>query len=101
MNSEEFIQFFGLRKPRSTRKPVKDNETKYTFDEYRFNNGFLKIFNQKLSYNLLERYFKAHDITELYFIFENKLIKNNLYSNYYTSLRDYEDISKNYFKFRK
>lgn len=70
-------------------------ETKYYFDEFRFNNGFQKIFNNKINQFLLERYFKAHDVTEIFFILENRLYKENLYLNYYSGLKDYEDISKN------
>ncbi len=100
MKTDEFAQFFGMRKPRSTRKNVKEVkdeiETKYIFDEYRFCNGFLKIFNHKINPYLLERFYISHDITELYFILDNNLIRNNIYLNYFSCLKDYEEISKNF-----
>ena len=103
LRADEVIQFFGIRKPRSTRKNFKENGELESYgkcndDDYKYDLVFLKIFNHKINFNLLQRYFKAHDITEIYYSLNYNLMRNDLYINYFTAIKDFEDLG-NFFSY--
>ena len=91
MRDYEIVRFFGLRKPRSTKKI--SNE-KNNLNQIKFNIIFRNIFNHKISYDLIKRYFKVHDITEIFFSIGNKLIKDDIYVDYFSCIKDFEELRK-------
>ncbi len=91
MDYECFLNLFGIRKPRSTRKIIKEKESS---DETRLT-AFHKIFNKNLSLKLIERFLNAHD---MHLIVQNldclMFIADRSDSRYYTAYKTFEEISK-------
>jgi hypothetical protein len=91
MDYESFLNLFGIRKPRSTRKIIKEKESS---EELKLA-AFHKIFNKSLTLKLIERFFNSHSL--------DLIIKNSDYlmfigdktdCKYFTGYKAYEEISK-------
>jgi hypothetical protein len=90
MDYESFLSLFGIRKPRSTRKIVKEKESS---EELKLA-AFHRIFNKSLTLKLIERFFNSHSLDLLiknsdYLMF----IGDKLDCKYFTSFKAYDEIS--------
>jgi hypothetical protein len=84
---------WGIRKPRSTRKIIKEREATNINDEIKLNT-ISKIFNRSLNINMIERYYEIHNY--LYIVYND--LNDNIFSNfinckYFSSYKNNEELS--------
>jgi hypothetical protein len=78
-----------MRKPRSTRKNLKDE-----LSEDNRTVGFTKIFTKAINLPLIDRYFNCHSVNSNFFLLNNELYHNTVDTNYFTGHKIFEELSK-------
>jgi hypothetical protein len=92
MNWDHFLAFFGIRKPRSTRKLQKEKDSQALVDENKLI-AYSKILSKNLTTKLIDRYFNTHDMKNTLFSLNDKFIYNPEDVKYYTSYKIYDELS--------
>jgi hypothetical protein len=86
------LLLFGIRKLRSTRKLVR-GDAKNCSDDLKLQ-AFSKIFNKNLNLPLLDRFFKSHQINELFMHIGDEIGFRNIDHKYFTNYKIFEELSK-------
>lgn len=91
MDYEDFISFFGIRKPRSTRKIVKDKDSQGSKEDSR-NSTLLKLFGKGITQKLLDRFFLLMEFDYLYMKVNDQLFFTGINAKYFTMNKIIDDI---------
>jgi hypothetical protein len=83
---------FGIRKPRSTRKIIKEKDVKSQNDDLKLT-AFSKIF-KGISLKQVERFFTTHDINQNIFHLNEDIFISRNRGKYFSDYKIYEEISK-------